>query len=110
MCILEPRPPIFLRKFPFNTLHKYFIPVELILITISLVWYIFFEAESFEVIVEIASVIAGMAVGLGCYLAFIQEVKRIIEVQDDLQEIIQQSEYQGSRNTKTLLDVLRLFL
>lgn len=76
----------------------------LFVVFISSSWFIFFEATTYDEFTQLASVTVVVIIGLALYISLFYEKPNIIQLMNDLNELIEKSEYRLSSDWKYLLN------
>lgn len=76
-----------------NIGYKAIVRIAVFFVFISSSWYIIFEAKTFEEITQVFSIMMGIIVGLAMYIYLLYDKLNIIQLMNDLNLLVKQSEY-----------------
>lgn len=84
-------PPIILQTQAFVTIYRLFVSFAFLFLQIPLIWFMIFQADSFEVYAEILTVIGSAILASITFWCFLWDKTTILNLIDDLNDLIRKS-------------------
>lgn len=82
----------FSKIIPITEIYRISVLVLLLLNAISILWYAIFEANSVEQYSQVSEGLCGSILTFGCYFLFLQGKTNLVQLMDNTEKIIDQSE------------------